>query len=67
MKSIYKDDIEKFTGTSEIIIGKNINNLRNRKEILDMEEKYSKFIPYELLAILITSIVVVIVGILFKG
>ena len=30
-KSIYKDDIEKFVETSEIIIGKNIDNIKNRK------------------------------------
>ena len=27
-KSIYKDDIDKFTSTSEILIGKNVDNLK---------------------------------------
>lgn len=63
-KSIYVDDVDSYTENSEIIIGKNIDNIRNREEIKRLETKYSKYIPYELLALLITSIIVVIVGIL---
>lgn len=62
MKSIYKDDIDGYLSASEIIIGKNINNLRNRKEIIEMEEKYSKYIPKELIVILVLSIIVIIIG-----
>ena len=61
-KSIYKDDIDNFVGTSEIIIGKNINNIHNRKEIEEIEEKYSKNIPYYILTLIVLSIVVVITG-----
>lgn len=60
-KSIYKDDIDKFIETSEIIIGKNINNINNRKEILNMEEKYSKYIPIELISLLVLSIIIVLI------
>lgn len=61
-KSIYKDDIDSFVQSSEIIIGKNIDNIRNRKEIEEMEQKYSKLIPKEIIAILVISIIVVIIG-----
>ena len=61
-KSIYKDDIEKFVETSEIIIGKNIDNIKNRKEIVELEKKYSSYIPKELIALLVLSIVMVLVG-----
>ena len=61
-RSIYKDDIDDYLNTSEIIIGKNINNIRNRKEIAELEEKYAKYIPAELIAILLLSIIVVVIG-----
>lgn len=58
-KSIYKDDINKFVETSEILIGKNTNNLKNRKEIIEYYEKYKKSILYKLIILLILSIVVI--------
>lgn len=61
-KSIYKDDIDDFLTTSEITIGKNADNVRNRKEIADLEEKYNKYIPTELIAILVLSILMIFVG-----
>lgn len=61
-KSIYKDDIDKFVTTSEIIIGKNIDNIKNRKEIVELEEKYSKYIPTELIVLLVLSIIMILVG-----
>ena len=61
-KSIYKDDIEKYVGTSEIIIGKNVDNLKNRKEILDIESKYTSFALYEFIGLVVLSIIVIIMG-----
>lgn len=61
-KSIYKDDIEKYLATSEIIIGKNIDNIKNRKEIVELETKYSKYIPIELIILLVLSIIMILVG-----
>ena len=58
-RSLYKDDIDKYVGTSEILIGKNINNLKNRKEILTYYNKYKKYIPYELGIMFILSIIVI--------
>lgn len=61
-KAIYKDDINKFKSKSEILIGKNINNLKIRNEILDINEKYSKYIPIEMIILLILSILMIIIG-----
>ena len=62
-QSIYKDDIDKYVQTSEIIIGKNINNLKHRREIEELEKKYSGYIPKELIALLILSIIMILIGI----
>ena len=61
-KSIYKDDIDDYVQKSEIIIGKNINNVKNRKEIEELEIKYSKYIPIEMIAILVLSLLMILVG-----
>lgn len=58
---IYKDDIDSYIEKSEIIIGKNINNIRNRKEIVELKNKYSKYIPKELLVIIILTIIMMII------
>lgn len=64
-KSIYKDDIDKYLETSEIIIGKNIDNIKNRKEIIKLEEKYSKYIPIEIIALLVLSVFIVLLSMIF--
>lgn len=61
-RSVYKDDIESYKESSEIIIGKNINNIKNRQEIEEIEQKYSKNIPMELLVILVLSVVMIVIG-----
>lgn len=61
-KSIYKDDIDKYVETSEILIGKNIDNLRDRTEIKNMEEKYSKYIPTEIIVLIVLSILMILLG-----
>jgi len=60
--AVYKDDVDKFVGTSEILIGKKVNNLSNRNQIKQEYEKYKKFIPKELLALLIATVIVIVVG-----
>lgn len=57
-KLVYYDDVDKFISCGEVIIGKNCNNLKNRKEILRLEQKYSKYIPIELLVILVISFII---------
>lgn len=61
-KSIYKDDIDSFVGTSEILIGKKVNNLENRRMIRTEYEKYKTLIPKELIALLIATVIVIIIG-----
>lgn len=61
-KSIYKDDVDSYIQSSEIIIGKNIDNIKNRREISEIEEKYSKYIPIEIIVILVLSLVMIFVG-----
>ena len=56
--SYYKDDIDQYVTTSEILIGKNMNNLDYRKEIKALKEKYKKWIPYELGIMALISIIV---------
>ncbi len=60
VRSIYKDDIDKYTKSSEILIGRNADNLKNRKKIRSMEQKYKSYILPELLVITIISILIVI-------
>lgn len=57
-KSYYKDDVDQYITTSEILIGKNINNLECRKEIRALKDKYKKWIPYELGVMVLISIIV---------
>lgn len=59
---IYKDDIDSFVGTSEILIGKKINNLENRRKIKLEYQKYKEFIPKELIVLLVFSGIVIIIG-----
>lgn len=61
-KRIYKDDIDKFVATSEILIGKNTYNLKNREKIQEMEEKYNSYILYEIIGIVVLSVFVIFIG-----
>lgn len=63
---VKSDDIDEFVKTSEIIIGKNTRNIHNRKEIEEIEEKYSKNIPYYILITIVLSIIVIIIGFIFR-
>ena len=65
-KSIYKDDIDKYVETSEILIGKNIDNLKDRKEIKALEKKYSSYLQNEIIALIVMSVVVVLIGMFIK-
>lgn len=60
--SIYKDDIDKYVSTSEILIGKNINNLKYRTQIKEYKEKYKKWLPYEFGVLIFISIIILFLG-----
>ncbi len=57
-RRLYKDDVDKFVNTSEILIGKKTDNLKNRKIISEYYNKYKKYIPYEFGIMIIISIIV---------
>jgi len=56
--SIYKEDIDDYTKKSEILIGKNVDNMNKRQAIQEKYNKYKKYIPYELGILVILSIIV---------
>lgn len=61
-RSTYEDDIDKYIETSEILIGKNIDNLKDRTEIKNIEEKYSKYIPIEIIVLIFLSIIMILLS-----
>ena len=61
-KSVYKDDMDKYLSTSEILIGKNADNISKRRQIRKLEKKFNKYIPIELFAIVILTIIMIIIG-----
>lgn len=65
-RSIYKDDINKFTSRCEILIGKNTNNMRCRQSIEETYNKYKRYIPLELCALAICSLIIMIVAMIMK-
>lgn len=59
---VYKEDVDTFIGTSEILIGKKANNLENRRKIKLEYNKYKAIIRKELIVLLIISVIVIIIG-----
>lgn len=59
--TVYKDDIDSYVNSSEIIIGKNVDNFKKREEIREIDEKCSRLIPIELVVILGISVVIVFI------
>lgn len=61
-KSVYKDDLEKFLGTSEILIGNKVNNLKNREQIMEEYNSAKNFLPIGLMLLLVASLLVILIG-----
>lgn len=61
-KSVYKDDLEKFLGTSEILIGNKVNNLKYREQIMEEYNRAKNFLPIGLMLILIGSLLTILIG-----
>lgn len=59
---VYSDDISDYTKKGEVLIGQNVDNLRNRQSIQALEKKSLVVIPVCLVATAILSIVVIIIG-----
>ena len=60
--AVYKDDINKYVTTSEVLIGKNYKNLINRNKIKELYSKFSKYIIIEIIALILISVVIVFIG-----
>ena len=60
--AVYKDDIDKYIETSEILIGKNVNNLTCREEIKVYYEKQKKKLLPGILIIFVMSIITLFLG-----
>lgn len=59
--SIYKEDVASYKGTGEVLIGRNVNNLKRRKEIVAMYKKYKGRISISLIIILVISIIIFVI------
>lgn len=61
-KRVYEDDIDNFVGTSDVLIGKKVNNLDSRRIIREEYDKSKLKLPKLLISLLILSIVVLVIG-----
>lgn len=65
-KSVYKDDVDQYINTSDILIGTKVNNLTYREKINEIYNKYKKRVLPMILAITGISIIVLVVGLLIE-
>lgn len=65
-KSIYKDDMDSYLNTSDILIGSKVNNLVYREKISEIYNKYKNSVLPMILVLAGISIVVAIVGLLIE-
>lgn len=61
-RTIYKDDIESYINTSDILIGKKINNLIYREKINEIYNKYKKKTFTSFIALLVMSLITIVIG-----
>lgn len=60
-ESRYKSDKQSYVNSSEVIIGKNIDNLSNRIKIKELYTDKKKYIKFELLAIAFITLILAII------
>lgn len=65
-KSVYKDDVDQYVNTSDILIGTKVNNLTYREKINEIYDKYKSRVLPMILAITGISIIVLVVGLLIE-
>lgn len=63
IKKLREDEIDGYLSKSEVLIGKNVNNMDCRKTIIAYRDKYKKYIPYEIGVMVVISVIVVFIGI----
>ena len=59
--SVYKDDVEDYVNKSEVLIGKNVNNMKDRESIKNIYNKCKKLMLINLGIIAIMSVIIVII------
>ena len=57
-KAIYKDDVDRYIELSEVLIGKNYNNMYYRNKILNNYKKSKTYILYEMIIVVFITILV---------
>ena len=65
-QAVYNDDVVDYMEKGEVLIGKNVNNLRNRQTIQSVEKKANQLLPICCIVIGILSVIVIIVGKLWR-
>lgn len=60
----YKADKHSYINSSEVIIGKNIDNLTNRNKIKDLYYDKKRYIKYELIAIVVITLMLLLIQII---
>lgn len=60
-KSKYKSDKHSYINSSEVIIGKNIDNLTCRNKIKDLYYEKKKYIKFELIAIVVITAILLLI------
>ena len=61
-RAIYEEDLEAYKSNSEILIGKNVDNMIKREKILQLEAKYKEYLKYEIVILLVLSVLAVLIG-----
>jgi hypothetical protein len=59
--SIYKDDVEDYVNKSEVLIGKNVNNMKDREAIKNLYNKCKKLMLINFGILAIMSIIIVVI------
>lgn len=61
LESKYKADKHGYINSSEVIIGKNINNLSNRNKIKNLYLEKRKYIKFELIVIIVITLILLLI------
>lgn len=59
-QSVHVDDVEEYVNKSEVLIGKNVNNMKDRESIKSLYSKCKKLLLINLAILAILSIIVVV-------
>jgi len=66
-QSMYRDDMDDYSSTAEVLIGSKVDGLRKRQKLDEYQKKFGKLILPELLVVLVASVIVYLVLHFFVG